>query len=118
MINHHQSLKTSRAIRVRHHLSKGSDHLRLSVFRSNKYLWTQIIDDAKGKTLVSASTKNLTKDQQKLPKIKQAELVGKLLAEKAKKLIKKQLKFDRGPYKFHGRIKALAEAARKGGLKF
>ena len=118
MINHHQSFKTSRALRVRHHLSKGSDHLRLSVFRSNQHLWAQIIDDTQGKTLVSASTKNLTKEQQKLPKIKQAELVGKLLAKRAKKIAKKQLKFDRGPYKFHGRLKALAEAARKGGLKF
>ena len=117
MINHHQSFKTSRALRVRHHLSKGSDHLRLSVFRSNQHLWAQIIDDTQGKTLVSASTKNLTKEQQKLPKIKQAELVGKLLAKRAKEQ-KKQLKFDRGPYKFHGRLKALAEAARKGGLKF
>jgi len=118
MINHHQSLKTSRAFRVRRHLSKGSDRLRLSVFRSNQYLWAQIIDDTQGKTLVSASTKNLTKDQQKLPKIKQAELVGKLLAKRAKKTIKTKLKFDRGPYKFHGRLKALAKAARKGGLKF
>jgi large subunit ribosomal protein L18 len=117
MINHHQSLKTSRAFRVRQHLSKGSDHLRLSVFRSNQYLWAQIIDDTKGETLVSASTKNLTENQQKLPKIKQAELVGKLLAKRAKK-ISKQLKFDRGPYKFHGRLKALAKAARQGGLKF
>jgi large subunit ribosomal protein L18 len=98
---------------------------RLSVYRSNKYIYAQIIDDREGKTLVSASEKDLvlqgkTKHAKlsKESKIAKAKLVGEKLAEKAK--IKKITKvvFDRGNCRYHGRVKALAEGARKGGLVF
>lgn len=79
--------------------------LRLSVFRSNKYIYSQIIDDEKGATLVAARGK-------------QPLEVGKILAKKATKLGIKKVWFDRRRYKYHGRVKALAEGARKGGLEF
>lgn len=124
---------------------------RLSVFRSHRYLWAQIIDDQKGETLVAASGKELISDkkqgtakapkerkrkisrlratsgarsfassrlQGKHPKIERAYLVGKLIAQKALKKGIKQVVFDRGPYQYHGRVKALAEGARKRGLEF
>lgn len=95
---------------------------RLSVFRSNKYIYAQLIDDQKGKTLLAMN------DQKVKPKIKSknkessnlasAFEVGKLLAEKALKKKIKKVVFDRGGYKYHGRVKAVAEGARQGGLKF
>ena len=92
-----------------------SERPRLSVFRSNKHLYAQIIDDNLGETLVSASDKRFKKDS---PKSEIAFSVGSELAKKAiKKGIQKVL-FDRGGYKYHGRVKALAEGARKEGLKF
>lgn len=96
--------------------SKSDYKLRLSVYRSNKSLFAQIIDDKKGITLVGVSSKSISTDiKNNLDKAKE---VGKILAEKA--LAKKinTVYFDRGYYKFHGRIKALAEAARAAGLKF
>ncbi|MBU4285241.1 50S ribosomal protein L18 [Patescibacteria group bacterium] len=93
---------------------------RLCVFRSNKHVYAQLIDDEKGKTLVSANDNEI----KKLPKGKVAiaQEVGKLLAEKAKDLpAGKQVEkviFDRAGYKYHGRIKSLADGARMGGLKF
>lgn len=97
---------------------KGSAEIpRLSVFRSLNYIYAQLIDDAKGETLVSAAQSEIKKFAEK-GKIFRAAEVGKLLAEKAvKKGIKKAV-FDRGAYKYHGRVKALAEGAREGGLKF
>lgn len=93
---------------------------RLAVFRSNKYIYAQIIDDQKDHTLVSCSEKELNKKdlKEKVTNIDKASLVGELLAEKAKKIGVKKIKFDRRSYKYHGRIKALAEGARKGGLEF
>lgn len=90
---------------------------RISVFRSNKYIYAQIIDDQRGVSLVSASEAQLKKEK-KSPKTKRAELVGKILAEKAIKKGIKKVRFDRRKYKYHGRVKALAERAKKGGLKF
>lgn len=93
--------------------------LRLAVFRSNKYIYAQIIDDEKGHTLVAASEKDLKlKKGEKLTKTQRARMVGKILAEKAvgKKIF--YVWFDRRKYKYHGRVKALAEGAREGGLKF
>ncbi len=87
---------------------------RLSVFRSNKYTYIQLIDDKKGVTLLSVSTRELKK---KGAKINQAKLLGELLAQKAQKLGLKQAVFHRGPYLYHGRVKAIAEAAREAGLK-
>ncbi len=98
---------------------------RLSVFRSNKYIYAQVIDDEKGKTLVSASDQKLaTQETQKKTrntekfKMEKARLVGKLLAEKALKIGIKKVHFDRGKFKYHGRVKALAEGAKEGGLEF
>ena len=90
---------------------------RLCVFRSNTNIYAQIIDDEKGNTLVSASS--LDKDLKlKSLNIEAASKVGELLAKKAKKAGIKCVVFDRGGYKYHGRVKALAEAARENGLEF
>ncbi len=88
---------------------------RLSVFRSHRVIYAQVIDDEKGKTLVAANEKEM---KAKGTKIEKAALVGEALAKKA--LVKKikTVVFDRGHYQYHGRVKALAEGARKGGLKF
>lgn len=91
--------------------------LRLAVFRSNKYIYAEIIDDEKRHTLVAACDKEI-KSTRKLIKTEKARLVGKLLAEKALKKGVKMVWFDRRDCKYHGRVKALAEGARKGGLKF
>jgi large subunit ribosomal protein L18 len=93
---------------------------RLTVFRSSKQIYAQIIDDVKGATLVSAST--LEKPQREALKtgadINAAKVVGKLIAERAAAAGIKQVVFDRGAYMYHGRVKALAEGAREGGLDF
>lgn len=88
---------------------------RLTVFRSNKYIYAQIIDDQKGKTLVASSEKETTSDGNKTLK---ANALGKSLADKAKKRKINKVVFDRGSYKYHGRVKAFAEGAREGGLQF
>lgn len=93
---------------------------RLNVFRSHKHIYAQVIDDSIGHTLVAASTidielKGAVGDQ---GKTEQAELVGKLVAERALDAGIKQVVFDRGGYQYHGRVKALAEAAREAGLEF
>lgn len=95
--------------------AKLSDKLRLSVFRSNKYIFAQIIDDKKGETLLSVSENEL---KEKLPKAEKAKKLGLLLAEKSKKKKIDEVVFDRGRFRYHGRVKALAEGAREGGLKF
>ena len=89
---------------------------RLSVFRSNKYLHAQLIDDDTRKTLESLSTRENPKGA-KVSKIKQAEMLGESIAKKALAAGIKRAVFDRGSYKYHGRVKALAEGARVGGLK-
>jgi len=93
---------------------------RLSVFRSNQHIYAQIIDDEKGITLVSASSidQNLRSRIKKGWDISSAETVGKELAERAQKIGLKVIAFDRGPYLYHGRVKALALGARSGGLDF
>jgi len=92
--------------------------LRLAVFRSNKYISAQIVDDEKRLTLVGVSEKDLAKNKEKATKSARAVLVGEILATKALKKGLKKIRFDRRCYRYHGRIKALAEAARKGGLDF
>lgn len=93
---------------------------RLCVFRSLNHIYAQIIDDSKWQTLVSMSTlvPQMRIETREMVKTKQAELVGALLAEKALSKGISQVVFDRGGYKYHGRVKALAEAARKAGLLF
>lgn len=90
---------------------------RLSVFRSNKQIYAQLIDDLTGKTLVSAASLK-EKSAQEGNKINQAIVVGKLIAEKAQKAGITTVVFDRNGYLYHGRVKSLADAARDGGLKF
>jgi len=91
---------------------------RLSVFRSNKGIYVQLIDDTAGKTLVSVSSADKGISETKVSKIEQARLVGKAIAEKATQAGISSVRFDRNGYLYHGRIKSLAEAAREAGLQF
>jgi large subunit ribosomal protein L18 len=93
---------------------------RLSVFRSSKHIYAQLIDDAKGATLASASSmeKTLRDGGKTGANIDAAKAVGKLIAERGKEKGVKDVVFDRGGYLYHGRVKALADAAREGGLNF
>ncbi len=91
---------------------------RLSVFRSNKEIYAQLIDDLSGKTLLAASSIEKEIAGKKMPKIDQAKMVGKRIGEKAVKAGITNVRFDRGGYLYHGRVKSLAEAAREAGLKF
>jgi large subunit ribosomal protein L18 len=105
--------------RIRKGIKGTSKRPRLSVFRSNKHIYAQIVDDVKGNTLVSASS--LEKEielNEESNNIKVAEAVGAKLGEKAKNANVDTVVFDRSGYRYHGRIKALAESARKSGLKF
>jgi len=93
---------------------------RLSVFRSSKHIYAQVIDDAKGETLAAASSieKEVRGGAKTGANIEAAKAVGKRLAERAKEKGVKQVVFDRGGYLYHGRVKALADAAREGGMEF
>ena len=104
--------------RVRKHISGSPEIPRMSVFRSNKNISVQVIDDISGTTLVAVSSLNKEITEKKSTKIKQAVLVGKLVAEKAIEKGISTVIFDRNGYLYHGRVKALAEEARKTGLKF
>ena len=115
------SLHNKRKQRNRRSLKKkGFEKLRLSVFRSSRHIYSQIIDDVRGITLTSASSlENNVKKQFKNCGTKEvATVVGKLIAEKALEKGIKEVVFDRGGYIYHGRVKNLAEAAREGGLIF
>ena len=118
MANSKRQLFLKRRLRVRNKLRRvNAGRLRLSVHRSNKNISAQLIDDVAGKTLASAST--LEKDLGFLGKnnIEAATKVGSAIAERAKKAGVSEAYFDRGGFLFHGKIKALADAAREGGLK-
>ncbi|MDX2443634.1 MAG: 50S ribosomal protein L18 [Bacteroidales bacterium] len=105
--------------RIRKNLTGTSEIPRLSVFRSNKQIYVQIIDDVERKTLLSASSLNKgIIEKNNINKSEQARLVGTLVAEEAKSKGISEVVFDRGGNLYHGRIKELADAARKGGLKF
>ena len=112
--------KIRRARRVRGSIRKGrTERPRLSVFRSSKHIYAQIIDDAQGRTLAAASSlEDAGKADGKGTTTAAAAAVGKLLAERAKAAGVSAAVFDRGPYLYHGRVKALADAAREGGLEF
>ncbi len=101
--------------RVRSRVSGVNTRPRLAVFKANKHIYAQLIDDELGKTLASASSMEL---KAKAKKLDVAKEVGKLLASKALLKNMKAVKFDRGGFAYHGRIKALAEGAREGGLEF
>jgi large subunit ribosomal protein L18 len=104
--------------RIRKIISGTSDRPRLSVFRSNKEIYAQLIDDKAGRTLLAASSREKGTVATKGTKTEQAKYVGKRIAEKAKAAGIETCVFDRNGYLYHGRVKALAEAAREGGLKF
>ena len=105
---------------VRKHIFGTSERPRLNVFRSLKHIYAQVIDDTQGYTLVSASTVDPEVRGQVagLKKVEQAQIVGKVLASRALEKGVTKVVFDRGGFKYHGRVKALAEAAREGGLDF
>lgn len=109
--------KQSRAKRIRAKISGSAFSPRLCVFRSNKHVYAQLIDDAKGSTVASASDLDLVKAGKKT-KTEMAKMVGQALAKKSAELKIEKVIFDKGSYKYHGIIKALADGAREGGLKF
>jgi large subunit ribosomal protein L18 len=112
-----RSQRIKRHNRVRGKISGTAERPRLSVFRSEKHIYAQIIDDVAGKTLVSASS--VEKDFEGLGSNKEAaRKVGKTVAERAVKAGIEEVVFDRGGYIYHGRVQELAEGAREGGLKF
>lgn len=110
--------KVERRIKIKFRIRKSvfgtAERPRLSVFRSNKQIYAQIINDKEGKTIASASSLGL----EAMPKIQQAEKVGELVAQKAKEAGVSAIVFDRNGYLYHGRVKQLADGARKGGLNF
>lgn len=103
--------------RVRAKILGTKERPRLSVFRSNKYIYAQLIDDKTGKKIIFANETEL-KEKNKATKTEKAHCLGELLAKKAMDNKIKKVVFDRGGYKYHGRVKALADGARKGGLHF
>ncbi|HLJ98019.1 MAG TPA: 50S ribosomal protein L18 [Gemmataceae bacterium] len=119
-----QKVKRERQLRRRRHVRKRivgtAERPRLTVFRSNKHIYAQLIDDLSGKTLAAAAT-NSPELREAAPaggNVKAAIEVGKKLAEEAKSKGINKAAFDRGHYRYHGRVKALADAARAGGLQF
>jgi large subunit ribosomal protein L18 len=115
-------VKSQRRQRIRYTIRKKvsgtAQTLRLSVFRSNAEIYVQLIDDVNGKTIASASTKDKDILAQKGTKSEKSKLVGAAIARKATELGVSSVVFDRGGYLYHGRVKAVADGAREGGLKF
>jgi len=117
MKNNKLTGRQKRKVRIMMKIKGTKDRPRLSVFRSNRYIYAQIIDDGLGKTLTQSNSKELKSDSSaKLKRIDQARLIGKKLAEKAMKLNIKTVVFDRSGYEYHGLIAAVADGAREGGL--
>ncbi|MEX0635460.1 MAG: 50S ribosomal protein L18 [Ferruginibacter sp.] len=104
--------------RIRKKVSGTPSKPRLSVFRSNTDIYAQLIDDSNGVTIAAASSKQKDISAQKAPKIEKSKMVGESLAKKATELGIKNVVFDRSGYIYHGRVKAVAEGAREGGLDF
>lgn len=106
--------------RERHNLQGTTERPRLNVFRSTKHIFVQVIDDSKGHTLASASTldASIRPQAKAMSKMDEAKSVGKLIAERAQAAGVKQVVFDRGGFRYHGRVKALADASREAGLEF
>lgn len=119
MSKHNQSERRKQRVRLRLR-AKGSERPRLSVFRSSKQIYAQIIDDTRGVTVVAASS--LEKDNRDTMKtgatVEAAKKIGELIGRRAVEAGVSEVVFDRGGYMYHGRIKALADGAREGGLKF
>ncbi len=114
------ALRKKRHMRIRNQVSGSPDRPRLNVFRSLKHIYVQVIDDHSGHTLVSASSiePEITNEVDNTNNKEAAKLVGEMLARKALDKGIKQVVFDRGGYRYHGRVKALADGARDGGLEF
>lgn len=113
-----RKLRIVRHRRVRNKVNGTGDRPRLCVFRSLRGIYAQVIDDARGHTLAHASSQELAGSDDAAPKTAASAAVGKLVAERARAAGVTAVVFDRGGYRFHGRVKALADAAREGGLVF
>lgn len=113
MINHNAAIRRQKRVRAK--LSTHLGHPRLTIHRTLRHIWAQIIDDKHGKTLLSSSTKVL---KAKGTKTQQAQALGTEIAHLAQKQKIVKIRFDRGQFRYHGRIKAVAESARQAGLKF
>ncbi|MBI2866780.1 MAG: 50S ribosomal protein L18 [Chloroflexi bacterium] len=115
-----RDMRIIRHRRVRATVAGSPERPRLSVFRSLSHIYAQIVDDSQGKTLVSASTVDpeVKAQVEKKRRLEQAHIVGAVLAQRARQHGITKVVMDRGGYQYHGRVKALAEAARKGGLSF
>lgn len=121
MSKNNRELAITRAKRVRYQLKlKAGNKLRLSVFRSSHNIYAQVIDDKNGVTVVSASTleKDFVGNKKCRRNIQMSKMIGILIAQRLLAKNIKEVVFDRGPYLYHGRVKALADAARENGLKF
>lgn len=115
------SPRQRRHLRVRARVTGTAERPRLNVFRSNAHIYAQVIDDSAGHTIVAASTLEASvreRFSEEHPKVAQAKLVGQVVAERAIANGIKQVVFDRGGYKYHGRVRAVAEGARESGLDF
>lgn len=115
---HKQVRRQRRRIRIRRDVMGTAERPRLSVFKSLNHMYAQLVDDLAGRTLVAASTKEKGSPTSKSGNCSAATEVGVRLAERAKAAGVTAIVFDRGGFRYHGRVKALADAARKGGLKF
>ena len=113
-------VRAKKHYRMRHNINGTADRPRLAVFRSNNHIYAQVIDDTVGKTLVAASTldKDIKANLEFTDNMDAATAVGKAVAEKAVAAGIKEVVFDRGGFLYHGKIKALADAAREAGLEF
>ena len=116
-VNLRKSKREKRKLRVRKKIFGFPESPRLSVFRSNNYCYAQVIDDTVGKTLVSLSLNDIKDIHEKRTKAEASFEIGKVIAQKAKEAKIKAVVFDRSGYKYHGRVKQIAEGAREGGLK-
>ena len=117
-MNNKSNARVKIKYRIRRKISGVAAKPRLSVFRSNTDIYAQLIDDDNGVTLASASSKQKDIQAQKAPKTEKGKMVGAAIATKAKELGISTVVFDRGGYIYHGRVKAVAEGAREGGLQF
>ncbi|RZL18602.1 MAG: 50S ribosomal protein L18 [Pedobacter sp.] len=118
MSNNKSSARQKIRYRIRKKVSGTPTKPRLSVFRSNSEIYAQLIDDANGATIAAASSKQRDISAQKVAKTEKSKMVGEAIAKKATELGIKDVVFDRSGYIYHGRVKAVAEGAREGGLQF
>jgi large subunit ribosomal protein L18 len=117
-MNNKSSARQKIKFRIRKKISGVAAKPRLSIFRSNAYIYAQLINDDNGQTIASASSKDKDIAAQKVTKTEKSKLVGSVIARKASELGVTTVVFDRGGYIYHGRVKAVAEGAREGGLQF